>query len=62
MKKTKLSTQRVLECVTASNAFEGLQPSEHSDLIANQYITGQITGEEAISIIKEHYSKAKHTF
>jgi len=59
MKKTKLNSEKVLACVTASTSFEGMEPSRHSDMISKQYISGKLTGEEAIAKIKSYYLRKR---
>ena len=59
MKKTKLNSERVLACVTASTSFEGMNPSKHSDIISKEYITGKVSGEEAIAKIKSYYERKR---
>lgn len=55
MKKSKLSNERILKIVTASNNFEGLKPSKTSDNICKQFLDGKLSGEEAIRRIKHRH-------
>ncbi len=56
MKKTKLNSEQVLACVTASTSFEGINPSEHSNRVSKDYLTGKISGEDAIAEIVSYYA------
>ncbi len=56
MIKTNLNSERILASVTASSSFEGLNPSRHSNVVSQEYMSDKISGEEAIRKINEFYS------
>ncbi len=63
-KKTQLSAdeieerKRIMEQIDASNLLEGISPAEEDSLekkLEKQWIHGEITSDEATTILKEHY-------
>jgi len=47
---------KIISSIKASMAIEGLEPSEYTVVLIEQYANGEITAEEYIRKIKERHN------
>ena len=48
---------KIIDCVAATCALDGIVPSEETLLLCERVLKGELTTEEAISIVITHVQK-----
>lgn len=56
-KKTKMTSLEILACTEQSNVVEGIELSEEQRELSLRYLNGEISGEEALKIVKNKYKE-----